>query len=155
VVGAPALPAALFVASHDVEVLLLDQELAAVEAAEARAVSEQLAGRFHALVVQFGSWMPDVPVTLAVLHPGALTTLDPEARRSLVADLQARTPPGGVHIVLPWDSVEDKSVISIATDTLLALYASWQVQRRPRGRRGGFAASKPAGRAETEARQSE
>ncbi|HTH64094.1 MAG TPA: hypothetical protein VL563_05400 [Gemmatimonadales bacterium] len=155
VIGATALPAALFVAAHDVEVLLLDQELAAVEAAEARAVSEQLAGRFHALVVQFGSWMPDVPVTLAVVHPAALAALDPESRRSLVTDLQTRTPPSGVHIVLPWESGEDKAVIPIATDTLLALYESWQVERRPRGRRGGFAATKPAGRAETEARQSE
>ena len=155
VIGAPALPAALFVAAHDVEVLLLDQELAAVEAAEARAVSEQLAARFHALVVQFGSWMPDVPVTLAVLHPAALAGLDAAARRSLVADLQTRTPPGGVHIVLPWETIEDKAVIPIATDTLLELYGAWQVERRPRGRRGGFAAAKPTGRAETEARQSE
>ena len=155
VIGAPALAAALFVAAHDVEVLLLDQELSAVEAAEARAVSEQLAGRFHALVVQFGSWMPDVPVTLAALHQAALAALDPEARRSLIADLQTRTPPGGVHILLPWEASEDKSVIPIATDTLLALYDSWQVERRPRGRRGGFAATKPAGRVESEVRQSE
>ena len=126
-----------------------------MEAAETRAVSEQLAGRFHALVVQFGSWMPDVPVTLAVLHPAALATLDPVTRRSLVTDLQARTPPQGVHIVLPWESVEDKTVIPIATDTLLELYAAWEVERRPRGRRGGFAASKPAGPAKSEARQSE
>jgi hypothetical protein len=58
-----------------------------------------------------------------------------------------------VHIVLPWEAVEDKTVIPIATDTLLELYAAWQVERRPRGRRGGFAATKPAMRAETEARQ--
>jgi hypothetical protein len=99
--------------------------------------------------------MPDVPVTLAALHPAALAALDAESRRSLVTDLQIRTPPGGVHIVLPWESVEDKGVIPIATDTLLALYASWQVERRPRGRRGGFAATKPDGRAKTEASQSE
>jgi hypothetical protein len=155
VIGTAALPAALFIAAHDVEVLLLDQDLTAVEAAEAHAVSEQLAGRFHALVVQFGSWMPDVPVTLAVLHPAALAQLDPDPRRALVTDLQARTPPTGVHVVLPWETVEDSTVIPIATDTLLELYATWQVERRPRGRRGGFAATKPAGRAESEARQSE
>jgi hypothetical protein len=157
VVGVAALPAALFIAAHDVEVLLLDQDLTAVEAAETRAVSEQLAGRFHALVVQFGSWMPDVPVTLAVLHPAALALLDADPRRALVTDLQARTPPSGVHVVLPWEgeAVEDATVIPIATDTLLELYATWQVERRPRGRRGGFAATKQTGRAETEARQSE
>jgi hypothetical protein len=157
VIGAAALPAALFIAAHDVEVLLLDQDLMAVEAAEARAVAEQLAGRFHSLVVQFGSWMPDVPVTLAVLHPVALASLDPEPRHALVTDLQTRTPPGGVHVILAWDTMGDSAVIPIATDTLLERYATWDVERRPRGRRGGFAATKPAGQAETEteARQSE
>ncbi len=60
VVGAAALPAALFIAAHDAEVFLVDHDLGAVEAAESRAVSEQLAGRFQALVVTFGSWFPDV-----------------------------------------------------------------------------------------------
>lgn len=51
VMGAAALPAALFLAAHDAEVFLLDQDLGAIEAAEGRAVSEQLAGRFQALVI--------------------------------------------------------------------------------------------------------
>src|SRR5438270_8495511 len=46
VMGAAALPAALFLAAHDAEVFLLDQDLGAIEAAEGRAVTEQLAGRF-------------------------------------------------------------------------------------------------------------
>src|SRR5207244_3708446 len=58
VVGAAALPAALFIAAHDAEVLLVDHDLGAVEGAESRAVTEQLAGRFQALVVTFGSWFP-------------------------------------------------------------------------------------------------
>jgi hypothetical protein len=123
VIGAAALPAALFVAAHDVEVLLLDQDLAAVESAEGRAVSEQLAARFHALVVQFGSWMPDVPVTVAMLHPAALAALEADVRQALVRDLQSRTPPGGVHVVLPWSGDEPAEVIPIGTDTLLEYYA--------------------------------
>jgi len=43
----------------EAEVLLLDQDLGAIEAAEQRAVTEQLAGRFQALVVHFGGWLPD------------------------------------------------------------------------------------------------
>lgn len=144
VIGAAALPAALFMAAHDVEVLLLDQDLAAVEGAEARAVTEQLAARFHALVVRFGTWMPDVPVSLAVLHPHALVDLEPEPRLRLIGDLQLRTAPGGVHIVLPPRSR------GVATDDLLALYAAWQIERRPRGRRSGFAAAKPAGQSDTQ-----
>src|SRR2546423_11066758 len=46
-VGAPALAEALFLAAHDAEVFLLDQDLGAVEAAEGRAVAEQLAGAFQ------------------------------------------------------------------------------------------------------------
>lgn len=149
VIGAAALSAALFMAAHDVEVLLLDQDLSAVEGAEARAVSEQLAGRFHALVVQFGSWMPDVPVSVAVLHPSTLADLEAEPRLRLIEDLQVRTSPGGVHIVLP------PRVRGLATDELLPLYAAWQIERRPRGRRGGFAAAKPTGQSDTQVNVSE
>ena len=141
VIGASALPAALFMAAHDVEVLLLDQDLAAVEGAEARAVTEQLAARFHALVVRFGTWMPDVPVSVAVLHAGTLDGLELEPRLRLIEDLQARTPPGGVHIVLP--------ARGAGTDSLLEHYSDWQLERRPRGRRGGFAALKPASPSDT------
>ena len=155
VIGAAALPAALFIAAHDVEVLLLDQDLAAVEAAEGRAVAEQLAGRFHALVVQFGNWMPDVPVTVAVLHPTALASIEPDARHTLVSDLQRRTPPGGMHVILPWSGDEPNKVIPIGTDTLLSLYEEWQIDRRPRGRRGGFAASKNPRQSDTQANVSE
>jgi hypothetical protein len=155
VIGAGALSAALFLAAHDTEVLLLDQDLAAVEAAEARAVSEQLAGRFHALVVRFGSWMPDVPVTVAVLHPATLARLDPDARQSLIGDLQTRTPPGGVHVILPIERSADTGVIPIDQDALLDCYAGWQIERRPRGRRGGFSAAKPSRQSDTQANVSE
>ena len=154
VVGAAALPAALFVAAHEVEVLLLDQDLAAVEAAEGRAVSEQLAARFHALVVQFGSWMPDVPVTMAVLHAGSLAVLDAAVRRALVTDLQLRTAPGGVHVVIPTGDGEPE-VIPIGTDPLHTLYASWQVDQRARPRHGGFAATKPSRHSDTQVNVSE
>jgi len=72
VVGAAALPAALFIAAHDAEVFLVDHDLGAVEGAESRAVTEQLAGRFQALVVTFGSWFPDVAPSLVIIDPAAL-----------------------------------------------------------------------------------
>src|SRR2546427_5416559 len=40
----------------------------AVEAAESRAVTEQLAGRFQALVINFGRWFPDVAPSLVVIR---------------------------------------------------------------------------------------
>src|SRR5256886_8853516 len=78
--GAAALPAALFIAAHDAEVFLLDQDLAAIEGAESRAVTEQLAGRFQALVVTFGSWFPDVSPSVVVIDPAALAPARPRDR---------------------------------------------------------------------------
>src|SRR5207244_4682009 len=75
VLGAAALPEALFLAAHDTEVFLLDQDLGAVEAAEGRAVTEQLAGTFQALVINFGRWFPDLSPALVELTPGYLDHL--------------------------------------------------------------------------------
>ena len=143
VIGAAALPAALFIAAHEAEVLLLDQELGAIESAESRAVSEQLAGRFQALVVQFGGWLPDIPVSLAVIDPTALIAAAAAERRTLVADLQQRTATGGVHVVLPIPEVEPERVIPIVPEWLQVHYHGWEIHRRSRSRGAGFAASKP------------
>jgi len=101
VVGAAALPAALFIAAYDAEVFLVDHDLGAVEGAESRAVTEQLAGRFQALVVTFGSWFPDVAPSLVIIDPAALAAARARDRHALLAELQLRTRPGGVHVILP------------------------------------------------------
>ena len=142
VVGAAALPAALFIAAHDAEVFFVDQDLHAVEAAESRAITEQLAGRFQALVINFGSWFPDVTPCVVLIDPGALAAARPRDRNALLADLQARTLPGGVHIVLP--GAESREVIPLAPEALPSHYAGWQITQRRRARRGaGFSATKP------------
>ena len=153
VIGAATLPAALLIAAHDVAVLLLDQELAAVEGAESRAVSEQLAARFESLVVRFGSWLPDVLPSLVVIDPGALASARARDRRSFLTDLQARTRPGGVHIILPGPKGE--AVIPLALKGLQGEYDGWQVQRHRRGKGGGFTALKPARQADTRANVSD
>src|SRR5881296_1199925 len=89
VVGAAALPAGLFIAAYEAEVFLVDQELHAVEAAESRAVTEQLAGRFQALVIHFGSWFPDVAPSVVVIEPGALAPARARDRTAVIAELQA------------------------------------------------------------------
>src|SRR2546430_7286326 len=58
VLGAAALPAALFIAAHDAEVFLLDQDLAAIDRPDTRSFTGQLAGRFQAPVVTFGTLFP-------------------------------------------------------------------------------------------------
>src|SRR5437667_258379 len=155
VMGAAALPAALFLAAHDAEVFLLDQDLGAIEAAEGRAVTEQLAGRFQALVIHWGSWLPDVAPSLVVLDPTALVPARPRDRNAVIADLQARTRPGGVHIVLA-SAPAPREVIPLAPEALQALYGDWHVTRRRRTKAGaGFTATKPERQADTAANVSD
>ena len=150
VVGAAALPSALFIAAHDAEVFVLDQDLSAIEAAESRAVSEQLAGRFQALVIHFGSWFPDVAPSVVVIDPAALATARARDRTALIAELQTRTRSGGVHIVLPSPPPPAAHVIPLAPEALQALYNGWQITRRRRAKTGaGFTALKPERQADT------
>ena len=143
VLGAGALSEALFLAAHDAEVFLVDQDLGAVEAAEGRAVTEQLAGVFQALVINFGSWFPDLSPTLVAIAPGSLAQLRAKDRMALIADLQSRTQSGGVHIVLPPAGPGAREVIPLAPETLQTLYRGWQLQRSRRTKRSGFTAIKP------------
>ena len=148
VVGAAAMAEAMFLAAHDVDVFFLDQNLHAVEAAEQRAVTEQLGSRFQALVIQFGSWFPDVLPALAVLAPSALAAARTKDRQSLVKDLQARTLPGGAHVVP--SASDSPQVLSLATGALHSAYvhAGWEIERRT-GKHGGFVATKPSRQADT------
>jgi hypothetical protein len=148
VVGAAALPEALFLAAHDAEVFLLDQDLGAVEAAEGRAVTEQLASVFQALVINFGSWFPDLAPMLVAVAPACLAPLRARDRSALIADLQSRTQSGGVHVVLPAPAAT-REVIPLAPEALQAMYRGWQLQRSRRSKRSGFTAIKPPRQVDT------
>ena len=148
VLGAAALGEALFLAAHDAEVFLLDQDLGAVEAAEGRAV-----------VINFGSWFPDLAPSLVAIAPGCLASLRAKQRASLISDLQVRTPSGGVHVILP-PAAENREVIPLAPEALQTLYRGWQIQRGGggggrRSKRAGFTAIKPPRQADTALRASE
>jgi hypothetical protein len=141
--GARATPAALFLAAHDVPVLLIDQEIAAVEAAENMAIAESVAPRFQALVVHLGTWFPDTTATLVVVDPGAISGLDATTRIRVLDTLQARTTPGGIHCYLPPES--RSGTIALTPDALQAHYAGWLLDRTRRtGRTRWFTAGKPA-----------
>jgi len=139
VVGVGALPAALFIAAHDVEVFLVDQDLGGIESAEQRAVTEQLARRFQALVVRFGGWMPDVSPMFVALDPACLAGTTARDRAALIRDLQQRTLPGGVHLALPTQS--PREVIALTPEALRRWYADWRLERRKRA--AGLVAIKP------------
>lgn len=157
VIGAAALPAALFVAAHEADVLLVDQDLGTIEAAEQLAITEQLGARFEALVIQFGRWFPDVLPSLVILDPAALAQTTKAARRRLIRDLQALTRPRGVHVVLAAArGPDERQVLSLAVEGLLGEYKSWMVERRRRaGSAAGFTAVKPERQGDTAERVSE
>jgi hypothetical protein len=86
-----------------------------------------------------------VSPTLAVIDPAALTSARARERSAMIRDLQARTRPGGVHLLLP--TAAQRQVIPLAPESFQALYDGWQVQRRRRGTEAtGFVAIKPAER---------
>jgi len=120
VVGAGALPAALFLARM-MSRSSSSIRPARVEAAESRAVSEQLGARSS--VVGSRAWLPDVTIDLAVLDAAALAATTSRHRRALVGDLQVRTRSCGVHVMLPTPETPD--VIRLEPESLESLYRGW------------------------------
>src|SRR2546422_976153 len=109
---------------------------------------EVLAGRFHALVINWGSWLPDVAPSHVVLDPAALAPARARDRNAVIADLKTRTPPGGVHVVLA--SATAREVIPLAPEALQAQYGGWHIARRRSTKAGaGFTATKPERQVDT------
>jgi hypothetical protein len=141
--GSGASAAALYVAALDVQVLLIDGNLAAVEAAENLAAAEAVASRFQALVVSLGAWFPDAVPTLVVLDAVTMAELDAPVRQRLLETLKDRTVAGGVHCILPAEP--RGNVIPLAPEALQAHYGGWVIdrQRRSDNRSKWFLATKP------------
>ncbi len=143
VLGSGAAPAALFLAALDASVLLIDQDLAAVEAAENLAAAEAVGSRFHALVVGFGTWFPEATPALVVLDAAMMGALDAATREELVDTLKEQTVAGGVHCILVTGSRRD--VIPLAPEALQSHYGGWRIERprRTDHRSRWFLATKP------------
>jgi hypothetical protein len=143
VVGGGGAAAAFFLAAHGWSIVLIDAELSAVEGAEARAAGEALGARFQALVVDLGTWIPDVQPALAVLDPAPLTTLENPRRQEVIGELKRRTCSGGSHLVLTADVLP--GVSPLAPEAMQTYYSDWRLER-PRSRRGHdrwFLATRP------------
>ena len=128
IVGTRAATAGLLLAAHDVNVLLIDQELAGIEANETRAASEALGERFQALVISLSGWFPDVYPHLVVVDPILIASLDAAIRATWIELLKTHTTPGGAHLLLPPAGGED--VISL--DMWRRYYAGWVVKSSSR-----------------------
>lgn len=130
VVGASAQHAALFLAAHDADVFVLDDDLSAIEAVENRAGTEALGMRVQGLCLQFtGDWLPDLDPVVCVLDAGTLGRLPAEARDRFLDGLKTRTRSGGVHCLLPAGG----EVRSVSEGVLRKRYDDWSVERRAKG----------------------
>jgi hypothetical protein len=141
VVGAAAAAHTHLLAAHDAAVTFLASDLGAVERVESRMAEEALSSLFDSYVTQFDPLPPFlsslVDFDIVVLDPGVLLQLAGPGRNQLVIDLQSRTRPGGIHVILPTCS-------AIAPESLRSLYGGWTREEEPkRKRRTSYSKSAP------------
>ncbi len=134
VIGSAAAPTTYLLAAHDAAVTFLAGDLGSVERVESRMAAEALSSLFESYVTQFEPVLPDFMSFLegfdiVVLDPGILRKLAPPHRGELLADLQRRSRPGGVHVILP-------SCAAIAPESLRSFYEGWSQEELKRRRRG-------------------
>jgi hypothetical protein len=135
VVGTEAEPTTYLLAAHDVAVTFIASDLGCVERVESRMAAEALASLFESYVAHLDPKLPSFLGTLdgldiVVLDPRALLDLSAGGRAELIHDIQGRSRPGGVHVLLP-------TCPRIAPESLRSLYAEWVQEEDPKRRRRG------------------
>jgi hypothetical protein len=133
VVGTGAAPTTFLLAAHDASVTFLAGDLGCVERVESRMAAEALASLFESYVTQFDQVLPDFlsfleGFDIVVLDPSTLTDLCATDRSDLIQDLQRRSRPGGVHVILP-------TCPALAPETLRPLYREWNQEEDLKRRR--------------------
>ncbi|HET7599768.1 MAG TPA: hypothetical protein VFK09_05725 [Gemmatimonadales bacterium] len=131
VIGPCGEAAACLLAAHDMGITFLAGDMASVDRIESRFEQEALTAAFSAYVVDFATWLPPLPdqVSVAVLDVTALGELAPVVRADLVMEVQARTSPRGVHVLMG-------RLGGLAPESLLSLYDGWIREEPGRPRRG-------------------
>jgi hypothetical protein len=137
VIGGGAESCAYVLAAHDAAVTFVAGDMGAVERVESRMAAEALGSMFDGYVAQLGPSLPDflcfiTDLDLVVLDPGALADLNAALRAEALLDLQRRSRPGAVHILLP-------SCKALAPEALLGPYEDW-IREEPKPRRRAGAA---------------
>ncbi|HEY9013575.1 MAG TPA: hypothetical protein VIM84_00755 [Gemmatimonadales bacterium] len=142
VVGSAAAATTFLLAAHEAEVIFLADDLGSVERVESRMATEALSSLFDSYVTQFDP-IPEFlrflqDFDIIVLDPGVLLELSSTARLDLILDLQQRSRPGGVHIILP-------TCPALAPESLRSLYGGWTREEEPKRKRKGTYAKSPPG----------
>ncbi len=142
VIGVGAEPATYLLAAHDAAVTFVACDVGCVERVESRMAAEALASLFEGFVAPLGPGLPGFlealdGVDIVVLDPNTLSGFKPHARAALLADLQRRSRPGGVHVVLGLSH-------ALSPDSIRGLYDGWTVEEEP-VRRKRAAARRPDG----------
>ncbi len=141
VVGSAAAPTTFLLAAHDAAVTFLADDLGAVDRVESRMAAEALSSLFESYVTGFDP-LPDFlgglqDFDVVVLDPRVLLEQSAAGRSDLVHDLQCRSRPGGVHVILP-------TCRAIAPESLRPLYGGWTREEEvKRKRRGAYPKSAP------------
>jgi hypothetical protein len=133
VLGTAAAPTTYLLAAHDAAVTFLAAELGCVERVESRMAAEALSSLFESYVTQLDQALPDFlgfleELDIVVLDPGVLLKLGAADRNDLLCDLQRRSRPGGVHVILP-------SCKALAPETLRPAYQGWSQEEDQKRRR--------------------
>jgi hypothetical protein len=106
VLGTGAAPTTYLLAAHDAAVTFLAGDLGCVERVESRMAAEALSSLFESYVTQFEESLPEFlsfldGFDILVIDPAILLDLRAGQRADLIHDLQQRSRPGGVHVILP------------------------------------------------------
>jgi hypothetical protein len=133
VVGTAAAPTTYLLAAHDAAVTFLAGDLGCVERVESRMAAEALSSLFESYVTHFDQSLPPFlsfleGLDIVVLDPGILLEVKSAHRADLIQDLQSRSRPGGVHVILP-------SCKRLAPESLRSYYREWTQEEEAKRRR--------------------
>ena len=133
VIGTRAASMSFLLAAHDAAVTFLADDLGCVERVESKMAEEALSSVFESFVTQLDQPLPAFMSFLAgfdiiVLDPEVLARMSARKRAQLVHDLQERSRPLGVHVILP-------TCPALAPDALRGLYEGWTQEEELKRRR--------------------
>jgi hypothetical protein len=135
VIGTRAAAMTFLLAAHDAVVTFLADDLGCVERVESRMAEEALSSVFESFVTQLDQPLPAFMSFLAgfdiiVVDPEVLVDLSARKRAQLIHDLQQRSRPLGVHVILP-------TCPALAPHSLKGMYEGWTHEEKLKPRRRG------------------